>query len=344
MTMDRRRFTALLSAALAGTALPLPLDAAQSFTAEPLRNRGRTAVTPQETYFRWERISDRVRAAIGGGGNTVLVRGRTGALQSDGKNFGLGTTIRREAEAHGVPVTVFLNTHHHGDHSGGNAAFMDVRTIAHRHTEPRIRATAERNLGRIDQVFGRMTEMIEAGEAPGEMADDLARGRERLAGMSPQDFVPAELHDGRVTVDLGDGVVELHWISEGHTDGDTFLHLPEEKVIHAGDLLFHGRHPYVDVGGGATPAGWMRCLDAMLALTDGDTVVVPGHGAIGGPEVIRGQQAYFHQLMEIVEGGLRDGRSRDEIVAERPANLVELNGAERFLPTNLGIVYDEMAG
>ena len=339
--MNRRDFTTLLSGALLGLAVP------GSVSAAPRRGSRLDALfgaDRQETYFTWVRVADGVTAVLGGGGNSMVVQGRNGALVSDAKNFGLGTTLRRESEAQGLPVRWFVNTHHHGDHSGGNAAFADVERVAHRNTEPRIRETAARNLGRATEVLDALAQQVAAGDAPAELTADIDRARGMLAAATPDTMVPETLHSGEYAVDVDGAPVELRWISAGHTDGDSFLYLPDRNVIHAGDLIFDGRHPFVDVSSGSTPQGWIGCLDAMLEVADSSTAVIPGHGTVGGRERIETQREYFLQLTDIVERGLRDGRTRDEIVASEPENLVSLSGADRFLPTNLGIVYDELAG
>ena len=88
----------------------------------------------------------------------------------------------------------------------------------------------------------------------------------------------------------------------------------------------------------------IRCVDAMLALCDADTVVVPGHGALTDRVGLAGQKSYFQALQGMVERALTEGRSRDEVTALETPELVALTGSERHLPRNLGIVYDELAG
>ena len=132
----------------------------------------------------------------------------------------------------------------------------------------------------------------------------------------------------------------IYDVNEGN--GDVFVHLPEENVLHCGDLFFHGRHPYVDDSAGATPMGWIRCVDAMLELCDDETVVVPGHGEITDRTALAGQRDYFLRLRQMVEEGVAAGMGREEITALAPEELATLAGAERHLPRNLGIVYDEL--
>jgi cyclase len=278
-----------------------------------------------------------------GGGNTLLYMGSREALVTDGKNFGLGRTLAREARTFGVPVTRFVNTHHHGDHTGGNEAFADAVRLAHVNAAPRILETAAANIARAETSLASLRSRLVDSGAPSEMSDDLEAMARDLDRLAPEDFGPTETFDERYEIDLDGHPVLVRWVSRGHTDGDAFLHLPEENVLHCGDLLFHGRHPYVDVSSAATPQGWLRCIDAMLALCDDETVVVPGHGTLTDRTGLQAQGDYFRQLEELVGGALSEGRSRAEVERMGTPELRGLSGAEQHLGRNLGIVYDEMA-
>lgn len=336
MDVSRRDFASILAGAVAGLTLPGSLRGLDGLTGHARRAGG------QATYFQWHSVSDRVRVAMGGGGNTLLYRGDGGALQSDGKNFGLGRVLRREAEAQGSRVTRFVNTHHHGDHSGGNDGFTDLVRVAHANARPRILATAESNLGRAREALPRTLEQMREQGAPAEAMADVDATLAALADLDPASFAPTETFQTEHEITVDGHPVEVRWASRGHTDGDAFVYLPEENVLHCGDLLFHGRHPFVDASSDATPAGWIRCVDAMLALCDSDTVVIPGHGELTDRTGLAAQKTYFERLQEMVGQAIDEGRTRDEITAMAPADLVALPAAERMLPQNLGIVYDEI--
>lgn len=343
MTLSRRDFASLVAGGLAGLTLPGPAGARLLDRLGAGAASVPAALPGQATFFQWIRVSDAVRVAVGGGGNTLLYRGGRGALQSDGKNFGLGRTLRREAEAHGVPVTHFVNTHHHGDHSGGNDGFRDVTRLAHDNARPRILASAEASLAQARERLTGMSEQLE-GPAAGAVRADLEGMLAELDRLTPEDFAPETTFSDELELMVDGLPVECRWVSRGHTDGDNFLYLPQANVLHCGDLFFHGRHPYVDETAGATPAGWVRCLDAMLSLCDADTVVIPGHGEITDRNGLAGQREYFQELERMVSAAMADGRTRDEVVALAPPELTALPGAERHLPRNLGFVYDELAG
>ena len=343
MDLSRRDFASVLAGALAGLALPGSVRGLEGIGLGGLGG-GEAAHRSQATHFQWHSVGPRVRVAMGGGGNTLLFLGDSGALQSDGKNFGLGRMLRREAEMQGRGVTHFVNTHHHGDHSGGNDGFGDLVRLAHVNARPRILATAEANLGRAREALPQTIAQLREQNAPAQAIADVEATLAGLDGLTPATFGPTQTFESEHEVRIDGHPVELRWTSRGHTDGDAFVFVPGENVLHCGDLLFHGRHPFVDASSGATPAGWIRCLDAMLGVCDGDTVVIPGHGELTDRAGLAAQKTYFERLQEMVGHAIHEGLSRDEVTALAPADLVALPAAERMLPANLGIVYDEMTG
>ncbi|MDT8341134.1 MAG: MBL fold metallo-hydrolase [Longimicrobiales bacterium] len=322
MTLSRRRFTALAAGAAAGLALP--------------RRR-------QESYFRWVPVRDDVQVAVGGGGNSLLYLGPRGALVSDGKNFGLGRALRAEAESFGVTVTHFVNTHHHGDHTGGNEGFPDALKVAHANAAPRIAASAEAALARAGDRLAALEEELSARGAPPHVQHGLEELHAELDTLAVADFTPDRVFLDEYPLSVDGLPVELRWVSPGHTDGDVFVFLPRENVLHCGDLLFHGRHPYVDDTAGATPAGWLRCLDAMLARCDADTAVVPGHGEVTDRAGLAAQGDYFRRLQGVAADAHARGLSREQVQGLVPDGLGDLPGADPHLARNLGLVFDEVA-
>jgi len=325
--VTRREFTGMMLAGAAGLVLPARLGA---------------ATWRQDTYFAWQEVAPGVRAAIGGGGNVLLVANGGEALVSDAKNLGLGHTLRREAEAFGTPVTVAVNTHHHGDHVGGNVAFArDLPLIANPNAQRRVRRQAESIAGQTnDRISQTIDRMSQEGVAP-RVIDDLVEEARSIEQATASDLTPNETFEAEREVRVGTRTVLLRHVGAGHTDNDVFLHLPEVNLIHTGDLLFVGRHGFMDQNGGVDSQGWQRSLRGMIDLADADTVVVSGHGDIVGRAGLERQYEYFNQLRAAVEAAVSEGRSRDEVEALQPEALSDISGSPA---RNLGVVYDEVTG
>jgi glyoxylase-like metal-dependent hydrolase (beta-lactamase superfamily II) len=325
--IDRREFTRLLSAAAAGLAMPTPLF-------------GR--LRAQDTYFSWLEVAPGVRAAIGGGGNALLVADGGQALVSDAKNLGLGHTLRREAEAFGTPVTVAVNTHHHGDHTGGNVAFAsDVPLIANPTARTRILAQAEGVAGQTNDRLASMIDQMSQEGADPRVIDDIIEEAGAIEAAYPEAMAPNDTFLVEREVQVGRRTVLLLHVGAGHTDNDVFLHLPEVNVIHTGDLLFVGRHGFMDQNGGVDSHGWQRSVQAMIDLCDSETVVVSGHGDIVDRTGLERQYEYFNQMRAAVEAAVAEGRTKAEVQALTPSALADISGdASR----NLGVVFDEVTG
>lgn len=325
--IDRREFARLLLAGGAGLALPLPL---------------RALAGGRPTYFSWQEVAPGVRAAIGGGGNVLLVADGGDALISDAKNLGLGSVLRREAEAFGTPITIAVNTHHHGDHVGGNIAFAgDMPLIANPNAQRRIRRQAESIVGATND---RLSQMIDRMSAEGEdpvVVEDVIADVTALEAAYPEAMTPNDTFDVERELRVGSRTVILTHVGPGHTDGDVFLYLPEVNVIHTGDLLFVGRHGFMDQNGGVDSEGWQRSVRAMIDLCDSETVVVSGHGEVVNRAGLARQYEYFNQLRAAVESAVTEGRSKSEVQELRPDTLADISGNPS---RNLGVVYDEVTG
>jgi glyoxylase-like metal-dependent hydrolase (beta-lactamase superfamily II) len=328
MTVSRRDFTRLFAtAAAAGLTLPRSLTA--------------MAARRQATLFTWQQHGPRIRVAMGQGGNVVLFQGSGEALLIDSKNPGYGFTLKREADAFGTPVRWFLNTHHHADHVGGNAVFADVPMIAHPTATERIRTWAAGLVGK-DQaaITNAITQQRTANASPAVIAD-LERAQEQFRTITADRFVPARAARDGEELRIGGRTVILRHIGPGHTDNDVFVFFPEENVLHTGDLLFNNQHGFMDQMGGVSSTGWQKSLQAIQGMVKPDTVVIPGHGSVGTPALLQRQYDYFSQLRDAVSAAIREGKTKEEVTALRPAAVADIMGNPS---RNLGVVYDEVKG
>jgi glyoxylase-like metal-dependent hydrolase (beta-lactamase superfamily II) len=167
-----------------------------------------------------------------------------------------------------LPWTVVV-THAHFDHFCGTAAFVPCPVWAHPGCRTAMVSSAEHRRDWVDRY-----------EREGE--PELAR---RLAGARV--VLPTRFVDDRVTLDLGGRVVELVHPGPAHTDHDVFAHVPDARVVFAGDLVEQGAP--ASVGPDAHPDRWPAALDVLLALSP--EVVVPGHGDTVDAAFVRTQRA-----------------------------------------------------
>ncbi len=250
--------------------------------------------------FGVERVTDDVhsiRVDRLGGNVGVLATGR-GAVVVDTMTFrSQGAEVLKLAERLGRgPVQAVINTHYHQDHTHGNPAFpAGTRVLATRRTRD--------YLLHFDADYW-------TGPAAGTLPDEA-------------------FDDGLHQLSVGDKTLELHHLGRGHTGGDLAVLFVEDRVLHAGDLLFHRQYPNIDLEAGGSLPEWDATLDRMLAL-DFDRVI-PGHGEVTDREGVRAFQRFLRQLWQVAEQASRQGLSLEETVAG--ADLSEDAGyAESSLP------------
>ena len=187
-------------------------------------------------------VTGNISMLIGSGGNIGVSTGADCLLIIDDQYAPLAAKIRAALLQLGSDTPKFLlNTHFHGDHTGGNADFGTASII---------------------------------------IAHENVRGR-LVAGDSPSSALPVITFDDDVTVHFNGENITLIHMPRGHTDTDSVVMFEDSNVIHMGDHFFNGGFPFVDLASGGTVQGYISNLEKALSWIDDDTSVIPGHGPLG---------------------------------------------------------------
>lgn len=247
--------------------------------------------------------------------NTGFVVGDDGVCAIDASSTERRTRAFREAIAAvtPLPVDTLVNTHHHGDHTNGNCLFSGATIVGHVNCRANM---ADQRIGGLDGVF----EHVEWG--------DLT-------------VTPPELTvEDRLDLTLGERRVELRYAgSPAHTTGDMVAWLPDEGVLFAGDLLFNGGTPFVLMG---SVSGSLEALQLLRRL--GAATVVPGHGAVGGPDQIDAVERYLVWIQDLAREGREAGLEPLETAYEADLGpWADLLDSERVVG-NLHRAYAELEG
>lgn len=218
-----------------------------------------------------------VHMLTGSGGNIGVLESSDGLLMVDDQYLPLAERIRAaiDAIAPGGPRFV-LNTHHHGDHTGGNPAFGRQGTIV-AHENVRLR-------------------LEDGGEVP-------------AAGL------PVVTYADRIRMHLGDETIDVVHMPNGHTDGDSIVLFRMANVVHLGDHFFNGRFPYIDIDSGGSAAGMIRNIGEILDLLDDDVLIIPGHGPLGDIDDLRRYHRMLRETRETVRTAVAAGESDASIRA-----------------------------
>jgi len=224
-----------------------------------------------------EKLTDNIYALFGAGGNIGLAIGEDAAYLIDDQ-FG---PLTKKIVAHvktltDKPINFVLNTHFHGDHSGGNENLANAGAMIFAH----------------DNVRKRMA----AAEKP-----------------NPEKAFPVVTFNDKMTLHLGNGK-SLHamYVNPAHTDGDAYYYFPEDNVIHMGDNFFSGRYPYIDLNSGGDIDGLISNVTMALGIVDDSTKIIPGHGSISSKSDLASYKNILVTLRERVIKARKDGNSLEE--------------------------------
>jgi len=331
MNLTRRDAILSLAAGAAATCLPAITRAAQP-AADPKPDAG--------DFLIWKPVGDGAFVGVGSGGNSTVIKGKDAGILVDCKNAPYGQCLRREALRRCGSLAMVINTHHHGDHTGGNHAFSaDVEIVAQD-------ACTERVLGQMNRYLSQLKEAsIQLGDGDGptirQVRGEALELYQRKEKLKPTDFAPKTTFATSREIAAAGIVGTMHHFGAGHTDNDLVIHLPELNVLILGDLLFNKMHPFVDKESGADTRAWQAALRKCLDLCDAKTIVVPGHGDLAGVAAIKTQIAYFDALRDFVAAALKEGKSRSEIANMAMPKFGDY-GLKQMASSGLMTMHDEL--
>jgi cyclase len=234
----------------------------------------------------------------------------------------------RRAVAGAAQIDTLVNTHANGDHCYGNALVGGARIVA---TE---RTAAE--MGELPPET--MAALIEQAPTMGEL------GAFFLECFGAFDFegielaLPTETFTGELSLRVGARELELIEVGPAHTRGDTLVHLPAERVLYSGDILFSGAHPIAWAG---PVSNWIAACDRILSMDL--EVIVPGHGPLAAPDAVRELKAYFEYLYEQARARHAEGMTpRQAARAMSLERWADWGEGERLV-VNIANIYAELS-
>lgn len=236
---------------------------------------------------RAQRITESVYMLKGSGGNIGLLRGPDGLLMIDDQFAPLSEKIKKAvSDIDAGPIRFLVNTHLHGDHTGGNENFkkMGVTIVAHDFVRSRL---GKESVGRNGQTVP---------------------PRDRSA-------LPEITFADKMTFHLNDEDIELHHFANGHTDGDIFIKFTKANVIHTGDSFVRTSYPFIDGSSGGSVEGYITNLEKIMSLIDDNYKVIPGHGNLATKADVKGMYDMLVDIRTQVASALKKGKKVEDIPA-----------------------------
>lgn len=228
----------------------------------------------------------------GAGGNLGVSVGPDGVFLIDDQYAPLTDKIVAAIDkiAPGEEIRFVLNTHWHGDHTGGNENLGERGALIVAHDNVRERMSVEQ----VIEAFG------------------------QTVPASPKAALPVVTFPDALTFHLNGETIRAHHVDPAHTDGDSFVYFEEADVLHTGDLFFNGLYPFIDVSSGGAIDGMIAATERMLEVAGAETKIIPGHG----PLADRDDLVAFRDMLDGVRGAVAalvdEGKSLEEIQTADP--------------------------
>lgn len=252
----------------------------------------------QQDFSNVEIVAHHVAGSVyylqGAGGNIGLSVGEDGVVMIDDQYAPLTdkilTAIRQINDGE---IRFVINTHVHGDHTGGNE-----------------------NLGKLGILI---------------LARDEVRVR--LAAQSPAAALPVLTYSDAITIHLNGEEVYAFPVPPAHTDGDTFIHFVDSDVIHTGDVFRTTAFPVIDTNNGGTLEGSIQALGLLIGTAGPDTLILPGHGDVSTRMDVMGFRDMILDVRDRVATMVESGMSYEEVAAADPTAAYNdrYGNPERFL-------------
>ncbi|MCK5401354.1 MAG: MBL fold metallo-hydrolase [Flavobacteriaceae bacterium] len=229
------------------------------------------------------KLSDHVYMLIGSGGNIGISVGDDGVFVIDDQYAPLTPKIVAAIKAlSDKPIKFLVNTHWHGDHTGGNANInkLGATIIAHDNVRKRLHETPKRD-----------------------------------KTMRPKEALPVITFNDKLNVFINGEQVAVFHVDHAHTDGDALLYFTESNVLHTGDVFFNKRYPYIDLSSGGSVNGYIAAVKQTLILINDETKIIPGHGNASNKEEYTTFLTMLETLKANVLAEIKNGKTEDEVAA-----------------------------
>src|SRR3954447_22175552 len=259
-----------------------------------------TPAAPAAPFIDWDKIQikttdlgNKTYMLEGQGGNITIAVGSDGIIMVDSQFAPLSEKIKAAIKAISpLPVKYLVNTHFHGDHTGGNANFAKDGATVVAHDNIRVRLAA----GTVSALTG-----------------------QPVAPVPPEGLPKQTYYGGSLTLEAGGRKAQLTHVANAHTDGDTWVYFADANVLATGDTVNNlKRYQTIDYRNGGDVRGMIRIADTYLKVANDNTKVVVGHGPLAAKKDIEEFRAMLVTSHDRIKKLYDEGKSEDEVLALKP--------------------------
>jgi len=252
-------------------------------------------------------VAPSVHMLVGSGGNIGISTGSDGILVIDDQYAPLTEKILAAIKAiSDRPVDFVVNTHWHGDHTGGNENMGKAGAVIVAHRNVRARMSTEQ----FSSFFNRTTPPSPPGALPVvTFAEDVSFH-----------FNGDELH--------------VFHVEPAHTDGDSVVHWRSTNVFHMGDLFFNGGYPYIDLGSGGSADGIIAAANRVLELANDESKIIPGHGELSNKKELTAYRDMMVEVRSRISEHVTAGKSLEQVLAAKPTQDLDAQWGTGFIKGN----------
>ena len=249
----------------------LPIFLFMSFlgtTLDAQPNRAPVVIKPHQ-------LTDHLYMLEGQGGNIGFLSGPEGVLIVDTQFPHVAPQIiKTVGEMSDGKIQYVLNTHFHGDHTGGN------------------------------QVIGAGATII---------GHNKVRERLEASDRTPDGALPTITYTSQMSLNFGGEEIHMIHLGPGHTDTDSVIYFKSSNALHMGDLFFNGRFPYIDLNSGGSVSGYLSNIKKVLGMTNQETKIIPGHGQLASREDLVSFINMFDDCFQAVSKAKAEGQTLEEV-------------------------------
>jgi glyoxylase-like metal-dependent hydrolase (beta-lactamase superfamily II) len=237
------------------------------------------------------KLTESIYMLEGSGGNIGVLVGNDGIVIIDDQFAPLTEKIKKALAAiSNKPVKFVINTHFHGDHTGGNENFGGQGAIIVSHDNARKRLS-------VDYLFEAMKQTQKALSYEG---------------------LPEVTFADSITFHLNGETVHVFYAKNAHTDGDIIIHFKESNIFHTGDVFVRYGFPFIDQGGGGSIDGMIKATENLIAVTNDQSKIIPGHGALSTKKDLIDYKDMLVTVRKRVADGIKQGKTLQQIADSDP--------------------------